>query len=173
MPDGLSVPWGTIAAVCACIALGSCITRKIDNAELERVKAAHAQQIAAINKTAADAYATLLEQRNALGESINGLAQAYATEKGQHDKDNATFAAKLRAGAERVRVLVTGCNPSAASQGAGTSGRTDATPVVAELPGETAASVVAVADDADETARRLVALQAYVKELQAKGVVEK
>lgn len=164
---------GIIAAVCACLAAGSCVTRKIDDATLERVKAAHAQEIAKINAAAAQAYATLMAQKEALGESINGLAEAYAKEKTQHEKDNSDYQRKLLAGTERVRVRVANCATAAADQGTGPASGPDAAATVAELPGETAASVVAVADDADDIARRLAGLQAYVRQLQEKGVIEK
>jgi len=172
MFDGLRVA-SIVVAVCACLAAGSCVTRKIDDAEIARIKEAHAQEISKINAAAAQAYAALLAQKQALSESIDGLAQAYAKEKSQHEEDNSAYRRKLLAGTERVRVRIANCNTAAADQSAGPASGPNAAATVAELPRETAASVVAVADNADDVARRLAGLQAYVRQLQEKGVIEK
>jgi hypothetical protein len=150
------------------------VVHKIDGAALAREQKAHADDIERINATAAQQLADALAKRQVVEGQVTTLQQQYQTEIAQHAKDNLDYQRKLLAGTERVRVHVAGCSiPGTASQGAIATPGTNDTPAVAELSPSTAASAVAVADDADATAARLVALQDYVRKMQDAGYINK
>lgn len=150
------------------------VAHKIDGAALAREQAAHANDIARINATAAQQLADAIAKRQVVEGQVSTLEQQYNAEVSQHAKDNLDYQRKLLAGTERVRVRVSRCSiPGAASESADAPGRSDGTAAVAELSAATAASTVAVADSADETATKLATLQQYVKGLQDAGYISK
>lgn len=149
------------------------VTHKIDGATLAHEQAAHASEIARINATAAKQLADAIAKQQATEGKIATLTDQYQQEVANHAKDNLDYRAKLLSGTQRIRVRVNaGSCASTNGEGTGTaSGTNDA--FTFELPPATAANVVAIADEADDTARKLAALQSYVRELQNDGYISK
>jgi hypothetical protein len=150
------------------------VAHKIDGAALAHEQAAHASDIARINATAAQQLVEALAKGQVAEGQVATIQQQYETEVAQHAKDNLDYQRKLIAGTERVRVHVTGCSVTgtASESTPAAPGANDA-PAVAELSPSTAASVVAIADDADATAARLAALQDYIRKMQDAGYINR
>lgn len=167
----------TVAAVVGALLGGGTtyvVTHKIDGAALAREQAAHANDIARINATAAQQLADALAKGQAAQGQVTTLEQQYQQEVAKHAKDNLDYQRKLLAGTERVRVHVSNCHASeSASESAAAAPGGNGTAAIADLSSTTASSAVAVADDADKTASKLATLQAYVKRLQDDGYISK
>jgi Fe-S cluster biogenesis protein NfuA len=116
---------------------------------------------------------TKIQRLNAEARATEQAHQTNLADIGaQHEKDKADAEARrirdvddARSGALKLRV-------AGACKGAGSSGTTQAPAAAgqrdeattAELPGEVAANLFALADDADEQARQLTACQAVIVE---------
>lgn len=150
------------------------VTHKIDSAALAREQVTHVNDIARINAVAAQQLADAIAKRQVVEGQVSTLEQQYNAEVSKHAKDSLDYRAKLLAGANRVRVHVSGCSISGpASESAAAPGRSDGPAAVAELSATTAASTITVADSADKTAAKLATLQQYVKGLQDAGYISK
>ena len=193
MPNELELC--VVAAVVGAL-LGGGVTfvvmHKIDGAALAHEQAAHADDIARINATAAQQLAKALAHAQVAEGQVVTLTQQYDTEIAKHASDNLAYRAQLLAGTSSVRVHVAGCNGSrtgsnSAAPAPGVDGAAPGSNVssahvasanavdgaVATLAPATAASVFTVVDDADDTASRLRALQAYVRTMQDDGYINK
>jgi hypothetical protein len=175
MPNELELC--TVAAVIGALLGGGVtyvITHKIDGAKLAHVEQVNAQTLAKINATSAQQLADALKRGQAAEGKVATLEQQFDNEVAAHAKDNLDYRAKLLAGTASVRVHVTACHPaSAAGKGTAAPGTVDDSAAYAELSPTTAASAFTVVDDADNTALKLVKLQAYITELQDDGYISK
>lgn len=152
-------------------AIGWTVTHKLDGVALAHEQAAHANDIAKINATAAQQLANALARQQVAEGKVYTIQQQFDNEVAQHAKDSLDYRARLLAGTQRVRVRVTGCSGAPDSKGTAPAPGVDGSPGYGFLPPETAASVVGVADQADATAAQLRALQQYVTELQNDGFI--
>lgn len=175
MPNELEL--GAIAAAVGALLGGVCtgiVVHKIDGAVLAHEKAAHADDIARINATAADQLAQAIAKQQAYAGQVQTLQQQYQDEVSQHAKDSLSYRAQLLAGTQRVRVHVTpGSCSGSHGQGTATASGTDDAAPVADLSPAVAAGVYAVVDSADSEAIKLRALQEYVRKLQDAGYISK
>jgi prophage endopeptidase len=152
--------------------VGWTVTHKLDGAALAHEQAAHADDIARINATAAQQLANALAKQQAAEGTVNTLQQQYDNEVAQHAKDSLDYRARLLAGTQRVRVHTSGCSGSAASsKGTAPAPGADGSTDYGFLSPQSAASVSDVADEADADAAKLRALQQYVTELQKDGFI--
>lgn len=176
MPDELTLC--TVSAVLGALIGGATtyvVTHKIDGAALAHEQAAHAADIARINATAAQQLANAIAKGQVAEGKVATLSDQYQQEIAQHAKDSLDYRAKLLAGVNHVRVRVAAnCSgASAASESASAASGNDGSAAYADLSPATAASAVAVVDDADAQIIKLRKLQAYVKELQDDGYVNR
>lgn len=175
MPDELTLC--TVSAVVGALLGGVTtyvVTHKIDGAALAHEQAAHADDIARINATAAQQLADAIAKGQAAEGKVATLTEQYNQEVAQHAKDALDYRAKLLAGTQRVRVHVANCGSSSASgEGASAASGNDDAPAFADLSPTTAASAVAVVDSADDEVIKLRKLQAYIKELQDDGYINR
>jgi prophage endopeptidase len=148
------------------------VVHKLDGAVLAHEQKAHADDIARINATAAQQLTTALAHQQAAEGAVYTLQQQYDNEVAQHAKDSLNYRAELLAGTERVRVRLSGCSgSSASSKSPAPAPGTDGPASYGFLSPQAAASVIAVADDADTVKAQLIALQQYVTELQKDGFI--
>jgi hypothetical protein len=175
MPNELELC--AVAAVVG-VLLGGAVTgtivHKLDGAKLAQVQKANAEALDRINATAAQQLAAALARGQAAEGKVASIEQQYNAEVAQHAKDNLDYRAQLLAGTQRVRVHVATCHPTGTgSKSTAPASGSDDSAAYADLSPAVAAGVYAVADDADDTASKLRALQAYVTELQADGYISK
>lgn len=177
MPDELTLC--TVSAVIGALLGGVTtyiVTHKIDGAALAHEQAAHADDIARINATAAQQLADAIAKGQAAEGKVATLTDQYQQEVAQHAKDSLDYRAKLLTGANHVRVRIVAANcgsASAASESASAANGNDGAAAYADLSPATAASAVAVVDDADAQVIKLRKLQAYVKGLQDDGYINR
>jgi predicted enzyme involved in methoxymalonyl-ACP biosynthesis len=142
------------------------------SAALATEKAAHASDLERVNAEAAQQLATALSKQQAAEGRVATVEQQFNTEVSKHAKDNLAYQSQLASGAQRLRVRVTSCVPSAtAGKGTAAASGNDGTAAVADLDPTVATGVVQVAADDQHEIDKLKALQAYVAALQEQGFI--
>jgi hypothetical protein len=116
------------------------------------------------------ALAAALANQQAAESKVAAIETQFNAEVSQHAKDALDYRARLASGAERVSVRVTRCAPASESAGAAVSA--DGAADHADLAPAVADGLAEVASDDQREIDKLAALQAYVREMQARGYIE-
>ena len=162
-----------LAAGLAAVVVASCTSWAARgmraDADIAKLKADHAAAMQAVSIKAAEAATAAHRQAEIWQQRVADLDQTHLEELNREKAENERLRDDLRAGARRVSIAARcPAGGGGVRQAAGAAGLDDAAQR-AELDPQAAGDLAAIAGDGDAAARKLTALQSYVKDVCLEG----